>query len=196
MSSPTSKAGLRATILALRAEIPDEVRVAFAERLATVGPALVRSEDNPTFDPVVSLYWPIKDEADPLRLGDVLARSGLVTALPVTIARGQPLQFRAWRPGDPHVAGQWGIGQPSPDAATVEPDVLFVPLAAFDRRGARLGYGAGYYDATLAALRRRKRPRAIGVAFACQEVLFLPTEPHDQPLDLVVTERDLFLCDG
>ena len=191
-----SKADLRAKKLALRAEVSDEVRVAFADRLATVGPALVRSEDNPTLDPVVSVYWPIKGEADPLRLADVLARSGLVTALPVTFTRGEPLQFRAWRPGDPHVASKWGIGEPTPDAAIVEPDVLFVPLAAFDRRGARIGYGAGYYDASLEALRRRKKIRAIGVAFACQEVLFLPTEPHDQPLDLVVTERDLFLCDG
>lgn len=196
MGSPTSKTDLRAKMLALRAEVADSVRTAFAERLAAVGPALVRSEDRPTFDPVVSVYWPIRSEADPLRLADVLARSGLVTALPVTVARGQPLEFRAWRPGDPHVVGRWGIGQPAPGAAIVEPDVLFVPLAAFDRRGARIGYGAGYYDATLEALRRRKSLRAIGVAFACQEALFLPTETHDQPLDFVVTERDLFLCDG
>ncbi len=196
MSSLALKADLRVKTLAKRAEVPAAVRSAFAERLAVVGPSLIRRDDHPFTDPVVSFYWPIKGEADPMPLADVLAKAGLCTALPVTIARGQPLHFRAWRPGDPTIAGPWGIGHPTTDAALVEPDVLFVPLAAFDRRGARLGYGAGYYDATLESLRRRKPVRAIGVAFACQEVLFLPTEPHDQPLDMVVTERDLILCDA
>ena len=194
MSSPADKADIRAKTLAKRTEVDATVRNAFADRLVAIGPALVRTVDRPLADPVVSLYWPVRDEPDPMRLADVLARAGLVTALPITVARRQPLQFRAWRPGDPHVAGPWGIGHPTPEAPIAEPDVLFVPLAAFDRRGARLGYGAGYYDATLGSLRRRKAVRAIGVAFACQEVLFLPTEPHDQPLDMVVTERDLILC--
>ena len=187
---------MRAKSLAKRAEVPSEVRQAFAQRLAAVGPGLVRNEAQPFADPVVSLYWPINDEADAMPLADVLSRAGIQTALPITIARGQPLHFRAWRPGDPHVSGPWGFGHPTADAPLVEPDVLFVPLAAFDRRGARLGYGAGYYDATLESLRRRKPVRAIGVAFACQETLFLPTEPHDQPLDMVLTERDLILCDA
>ena len=195
MRSPDEKADLRSRTLAKRAEVSPAVRQAFAERLAVLGPGLIRRQDQPFANPVVSLYWPIKDEADPMPLAAVLAKAGISTVLPVTVARGQPLVFRIWTPGDPHVAGPWGIGHPPAEAATAEPDVLFVPLAAFDRRGARLGYGAGYYDATLEALRRRKPVRAIGVAFACQEVLFLPTEPHDQPLDLVVTERDLILCD-
>lgn len=195
MSSPAIKSELRAKMLAKRAEVSADVRHAFAERLATIGPGLVRSEDRPLADPVVSIYWPIKDEADPMPLAEVLAKAGVTTALPLTLARGQPLQFRFWKPGDAHDTGPWGIGTPAADAPLVEPDVLFVPLAAFDRRGARLGYGAGFYDATLEWLRRHKPVRAIGVAFSCQEVLFLPTEPHDQPLDMVVTERDLILCD-
>ena len=196
MGSPASKADIRAQALAKRAEVTSDVRHHFAERLARIGPSLIRREDHPFVDPVVSLYWPIKDEADLMPMAEVLGRSGIVTALPITIARAQPLHFRVWRPGDPHDAGPWGIGHPTAEAQTVEPDVLFVPLAGFDRRGARLGYGAGYYDATLESLRRRKPVRAIGVAFACQEVLFLPTEPHDQPLDMIVTERDLILCDA
>ena len=196
MSSPALKADFRSEALAKRAEVAPDVRKQFAERLARVGPALIRREDHPLVDPVVSLYWPIKDEADTMPLASVLARAGIVTALPITVARAEPLQFRAWRPGDTYIMGSWGIGNPTADARSVEPNVLFVPLAAFDRRGARLGYGAGYYDATLEALRRRKPVRAIGVAFACQEVLFLPTEAHDQPLDMIVTERDLILCDA
>jgi 5-formyltetrahydrofolate cyclo-ligase len=194
LSSPADKAELRSEILAKRAEVLDPVRQAFSERMAVVGPGLVRDEDHLFADPVVSLFSPIRDEPDPSRLAEVLGKVGIVTALPVTVARGQALLFRRWRFGEPLVSGPWGIGHPAPDAPVVEPDVLFVPLAAFDRRGARLGYGAGYYDATLESLRRRKSVRAIGVAFACQEVLFLPTEDHDQPLDMVLTERDLILC--
>ena len=74
--------------------------------------------------------------------------------------------------------------------------MLFVPLAAFDRRGHRIGYGKGHYDRSLASLRARKRIRAVGVGFSVQEVLFIPSEPHDEPLDLVVTERDILLCDS
>ena len=181
-------------MLARRAEVPAETRHAFAERLAVLGPSLVRDEAHPFADPIVSLYWPIKDEADPSRLAEVLNKVGIDTALPITIARAQPLLFRRWTPGDAVVPGSWGIAHPSTDAPVVEPDVLFVPVAAFDRRGSRLGYGAGYYDATLASLRRRKSVRAIGVAFSCQEVLFLPTEPHDEPLDFIMTERDTILC--
>ena len=196
MSSPAGKADLRSQLLAKRAAVSSAERQTFAERLATVGPSLVRREDMPFADPVVSLFWPIRGEPDPMPLADVLAKAGLVTALPLTVSPGRPLQFRTWRPGDPHVDGPWCIGHPTAEAALVQPDVLFVPLAGFDRRGARLGYGAGYFDATLEQLRRHKPVRAIGVAFACQEVLFLPTEPHDQPLDIVLTERDLILCDA
>ena len=190
-----SKADIRAQALGQRAAVPAAVRSAFAKRLAVTGPSLVRTEERPFADPIVSIYQPIKDEADTTKLIDVLAKIGLTTALPITIARGQHLLFRSWKPGEPLEAGPWGIGHPLPDAPMVEPDVLFVPLAAFDRRGSRIGYGAGYYDATLAVLRRKKSVRAIGIAFACQEVLFVPAEPHDEPLDIVVTERDIIMCE-
>lgn len=194
MNSPATKADIRAATLAKRAGVSETVRVTFAERLAVIGPNLLRDAAQPFTDPVVSLYSAIRGEAETWRLAEILAKVGITTALPITIAPAQPLLFRRWAPGDPLLPGPWGIGLPSRDAPVVEPDVLFVPLAAFDRRGSRLGYGAGYYDATLAALRHRKPVRAIGVAFACQEVLFLPREEHDQPLDLVVTERDTILC--
>ncbi|MCW6506683.1 5-formyltetrahydrofolate cyclo-ligase [Lichenifustis flavocetrariae] len=191
----SSKTGIRAEALARRAAVSDAVRDAFASRLATMGASLVRSEQDPFADPVVSLFLPVRGEPDTRPLIDVLAKVGLVTSLPVPIARGEPLVFRRWSPGEPLEQGSWGIEQPPVEAPTVEPDVLFVPLAAFDRRGARIGYGAGYYDATLAALRRKKHVRAIGVAFSCQEVLYVPAEDHDQPLDLVLTERDVILCE-
>ena len=89
--------------------------------------------------------------------------------------------------------GRMRIPEPPPEAEIVEPDVLFVPLAAFDRRGHRIGYGAGFYDRTLAALRAKKPIVAIGVAYAAQEVLFVPNDDHDEPLDMIVTEKDTIL---
>lgn len=193
--SASEKAVLRTEALARRAAVPEAVRAAFATRLSTLGPALVRSEADPTADPVVAAFLPIRGEPDTLPLITVLNRVGLVTVLPVAGSPKDPLVFRRWRPGEALEDGRWGLRHPPAAAPAIAPDTLFVPVAAFDRRGTRIGYGAGYYDRSLAALRRRKPVRAIGVAFACQEVLFIPAEPHDAPLDLVMTERDVILCE-
>lgn len=135
-------------------------------------------------------YWPFRSEIDPLPLMRALASKGCNLALPVTPARGSglPLTFRLWSEADALVPGAFAVHEPSPDAPLAEPDLLLVPLLAFDRTGARLGYGQGHYDRTLAALRRRGQVTAIGAAFAAQEVARLPVEPHDLPLDGIVTE--------
>jgi 5-formyltetrahydrofolate cyclo-ligase len=99
--------------------------------------------------------------------------------------------FRRWRPGAPLEAAPFGLSHPPAEAGTVDPDVLLVPLAAFDRRGHRIGYGRGYYDRALARLDARGRRRAIGVAFSVQEVDAVPDEPHDRRLDAVLTEAGL-----
>ena len=99
--------------------------------------------------------------------------------------------MRAWAFGQPLVAGVWGIRQPPPDAPEVFPDILIVPLAAFDRFGQRIGYGAGYYDMTINRLRRMKQVVAIGLAFAAQEIAQVPATPRDAPLDLVLTEHEV-----
>jgi 5-formyltetrahydrofolate cyclo-ligase len=118
-------------------------------------------------------------------------------ALPRAQGRGRPLAFHAWSPGDPLLAGPFEVMEPSPDSPIVRPRILLVPLLAFDRRGGRLGYGAGYYDLALRELRaQRPSPLAIGVAFAAQEVDEVPTGPRDEPLDAVVTERAVHLCTG
>jgi len=126
-----------------------------------------------------------------------LAARGHPLALPRVQGRGRPLAFHAWRPGDPLLAGPFGVMEPDPDAPALRPRVLLVPLLAFDRQGGRLGYGAGYYDLVLHALRALcPPPLAIGVAFAAQEVDRVPTGPRDQPLDAVVTERAVHRCSG
>jgi 5-formyltetrahydrofolate cyclo-ligase len=138
---------------------------------------------------VVAGYWPMDDEADIRPLLERLAAQGCVVALPVVVARSTPLIFRCWQPGDALEDGLHRTRHPLPTALEVTPDLLLVPLLAFDHSGRRLGYGGGYYDRTLAALRDRRPVVAIGVAFAAQEVERLPDGGHDQRLDWIVTEE-------
>jgi 5-formyltetrahydrofolate cyclo-ligase len=140
---------------------------------------------------IVSGFMPLKSEIDPLPLMRKLADAGAKLALPVVAGRGKPLIMRAWYWGEPLAAGVWGLREPMPEAPEVEPDILLVPLLAFDRAGHRIGYGAGYYDMTIARLRARKPVTAVGIAFAMQEVAAIPTAPHDARLDLVLTEREV-----
>jgi 5-formyltetrahydrofolate cyclo-ligase len=121
-----------------------------------------------------------------------LAVRGMRLALPVIAARDSPLGFRLWAPGDELLRGPLGILEPSPDAAEIVPDIVLVPLAAFDRLGHRIGYGAGHYDRTLARLRDSKKIIAIGLAFAVQEIETIPALPHDVALDYVLTETEVF----
>jgi 5-formyltetrahydrofolate cyclo-ligase len=109
----------------------------------------------------------------------------------VTPVRGadQPLAFKLWAPGALLSAGTFGVAEPAEDAQTVIPDLILTPLLAFDRRGGRLGYGAGHFDRTLEALRAHGHGRAIGLAYAEQEVDRVPTGRHDQTLDAILTEK-------
>ena len=129
-------------------------------------------------------YLPIRTEIDPRR---VLAAHPGVVGVPVIAGPGLPLSFRRWTPETPLIEGPFGAFIPE-TGEDVVPRVLIVPLVAFDRRGFRLGYGGGFYDRTLERLRRMGPTTAIGFAFAAQEMDAVPTEPTDQPLDLIVTE--------
>lgn len=146
--------------------------------------------DRPPPGAVVGGYHPIRSEIDPRPLMAALEAAGCVLALPCTPPRGADggLVFRRLDAMHPLARSAFGVLEPPPAAPLVEPDVVLVPLLAFDRTGARLGYGAGHYDRTLPALRRRPGFRAIGLAYAAQEVERLPTEPHDAPLDGILTE--------
>jgi 5-formyltetrahydrofolate cyclo-ligase len=107
------------------------------------------------------------------------------------MGKGKPLTMRAWTFGAPLASGVWGIREPPPSAPEVFPDILIVPLLAFDRAGQRIGYGAGYYDMTIARLRGMKPVTAIGIAYAAQEIAQVPVTPRDAALDLVLTEREV-----
>jgi 5-formyltetrahydrofolate cyclo-ligase len=188
------KAALRMQALACRDAETGARAAAFADRIASVGLELARR----LRPDVVSAYFAIRNEPSTLPLLEALSRAGFQTALPVTGKRGTPLVFRQWRPGEPTLEGKMAIREPRPEAPEVAPDLLFVPLAAFDRAGNRIGYGAGFYDRTLAELRARKpvwKPIcAVGIAFACQALPEVPHEAHDERLDLVLTDTELIDC--
>ena len=190
MTSTLDKKALRAESLALRAAVDPAAADAFAVRLARLGPELAAGHGALA----VSVFWSIKDELPTHSLCAALHAAGLVVGLPVTGRMGTPLTFRRWTPDTVMVPGKMDIPEPPADAERVVPDLLFVPLAAFDRRGHRIGYGAGFYDRTLAALRAEKEVAAVGLAYAAQEVLFVPDDAHDEPLDMVVTEKDVIVC--
>ena len=180
-----AKARLRHEMLAQRAGIATPEA---AEAVARV----VLDGMPPPPGAVVSGYWPMGDELDPRPLLAALASRGHAVALPVTTRRGQPLRFRQWRPGEPLLPVRFGLSEPSPEAPELRPDWLLVPLLAFDRRGQRLGYGAGYYDRTLEVL---PGAVALGFAYAGQEVPRVPTGPGDRPLRAVATERGVIHCE-
>jgi 5-formyltetrahydrofolate cyclo-ligase len=139
---------------------------------------------------IIAGYWPMGDEMDPRPLMLALAARGHALALPVTPPRGQPLGFRAWAPGEGLRPGPMGTSEPLA-GNELRPDILLVPLLAFDRAGRRLGYGGGYYDRTLAALPGAK---AIGIAYAGQEMAAVPAGPQDFRLPLIATEDSVIMC--
>ncbi len=185
MNPIDAKRTLRSAMLAWRAELREEERRAAADGLLET----LRRERPIETPEVVSGFWPIKDEIDIRPLMIELFNQGCQLALPVVQGRGQPLLFRAWRPGDPLDAGVFGTLQPSARRETVEPDALIVPLLACDEGGWRLGYGGGFYDRTLAGLRARRTVTAVGVGFDAQLVPEVPHGPGDQRLDWLLTDR-------
>lgn len=144
----------------------------------------LRTELAPWHGKVLAGYMPMRSEIDPL---PAMSDWAGPVCVPVVVERAAPLRFRRWTPEARMVPGNFGALIPESGDWLV-PEVLIVPLVAFDRRGGRLGYGGGFYDRTLQALRAHGPVAAIGFAFAAQEVPDVPTEPTDQPLDLIVTE--------
>jgi 5-formyltetrahydrofolate cyclo-ligase len=181
------KSEARQAVFARRDALPAAERQAAAEAIAArvfplpIQPGLI-----------VSGFSPIRTEINPMPLLRRLEAAGASLALPVVAGKGQPLIMRAYTFGQELNAGVWGIREPKDDAPQVDPDILIVPLAAFDRRGNRIGHGAGYYDMTIGRLRALKPVVAVGIAYAAQEVAEVPVTERDERLDLVLTERDVF----
>ena len=185
-----SKAELRRRALAARDALTEQARRDAAQAIARRAfPVDVR------LGMIVSGFMPIGSEIDPLPLMRNLAHAGARLALPVVAGRGKPLIMRAWAVGEPLIEAIWNIKVPGPHARVVEPDILIVPFAAFDRAGHRIGYGAGYYDRTIAGLRAKKAIVAIGFGLAVQEIPQVPATEFDQRLDYILTERETIKVD-
>lgn len=175
------KGELRKATLARRDGLEIDDRLEWDQAIAERALALDIWGDGP-----VAAYWPIRSEVDPRPILEGLAARGLPLCLPAVVDGA--LVFRAWTPWEPVVPGGFGTLVPLETAPVLTPAVLIMPLAAFDRRGHRIGYGKGHYDRALAGL---DAPRAIGVAYAMQEVPRVPEEAHDHRLALVITEREV-----
>ena len=178
-----AKAAARKLARAKRASLAN---IGAPERLAEA----MLAQHAPPKGAIIAGYWPMGDEMDPRPLMLALASRGHALALPVTPPRGQPLAFHAWAPGAALRPGPMGTSEPVA-GEELRPDVLLVPLLAFDRAGRRLGYGGGYYDRTLAALPGAK---AIGIAYAGQEMPEVPAGPQDMRLPLIATEAGVIIC--
>ena len=181
-----AKRTLRSAMLAWRAGLSEDER-----RTAADGLLEQFRRERPFETPcIVSGFWPMREELDIRPLMFELFNQGCQLALPVVTGKGQPLVFRAWRPGDALEQGVFNTLHPSPRREVIEPDALIVPLLACDREGWRLGYGGGFYDRTLHALRKRRKVLAMGVAFDAQLLgEDVPHGPDDERLDWVLTDR-------
>jgi 5-formyltetrahydrofolate cyclo-ligase len=190
-SLPEEKRALRAVLRVRRSEAALSGKDAAA---ALAGNVLHAVRMPP--QAVVAGYLPIGDEIDVSLLLRRLRSRGHDIALPVVVEAGAPLVFRRWGQEDPLADGPFGTRQPLASAPEALPEVVILPMLAFDRRGYRLGYGGGYYDRTLALLRRRRQMIAVGVAYAAQEVPAVPCDGHDQALDWIVTDRETIKPEG
>ena len=141
----------------------------------------------------VSAYWPFRGEPDLRELLQWVVAQGGRPALPVVVEKARPLIFRAWKPGDPLDRGVWNIPIPAHDAAIV-PDIVISPVVGFDPGCYRLGYGGGFFDRTLAA--RQTKPRVLGVGYAQQAIPTIYPQPHDIPMDLIVTDDEVVMPIG
>jgi 5-formyltetrahydrofolate cyclo-ligase len=172
--------GERERLIALRMALPPVERRAAGERIAAGIEEILAGRPG-----VLGVYWPFRAEFDPGPLIDRLTAGGRDLALPVVIDKKGPLEYRAWAPGEPLVAGVWDIPIPE-QRRIVVPAAVLAPFVGFDRECYRLGYGGGYFDRTLAAL--SPRPLAIGVGFTAQEIATIYPQPFDIPMDMIVTE--------
>lgn len=192
MNTPRDlKKELRAAALARRDALDAAWRVDVGQRLATHADALAPSPRG-----VVSGFWPMRSEMDVRPLMTALAARGARIALPAILDK-TTIVFREYLPDAPMIDMGFGTMGPGEGTAVLDPDVMLVPLAAFDARGHRIGYGAGYYDRAIARLKAKgRRPRLIGIAFDCQQVEHVPDEAHDQPLCEILTETGLRRFNG
>jgi 5-formyltetrahydrofolate cyclo-ligase len=170
----------RERLVALRQGLPADDRRRWGEQIDAALRALLAERPG-----ILGVYWPFRAEFDPRPLIDWAVAAGHTVALPVVVDKKGPLEYRAWRPGEPLVDGVWNLPVPE-KREIVTPAMVLAPLVGFDRACYRLGYGGGYFDRTLAALSRH--PFAIGIGFELQQIDTIYPQPFDMPMDVIITE--------
>ncbi|MBL1405882.1 MAG: 5-formyltetrahydrofolate cyclo-ligase [Rhizobiales bacterium] len=180
------KAEIRRDILIKRNELPALRRIEMSLSAGDIGSKAIRFEENT----IISGFFPIRSEIDARPLMDALAQRGARLCLPAVIDK-TTIEFRELKRGCAMVDTGFGTRGPGPDAEILDPDIMIAPLAAYDMKGGRVGYGAGYYDRAIDKLMRKNAPPfLIGLAFAMQEMVHVPVEAHDIPLNAILTEID------
>lgn len=187
-TSKTKKA-LREEALLRRMQMPVAGRMRAAQAIIDH----VLSVLMPRPDSVIAGYWAIKGEVDVVPLLLEMIRRGHRAALPQVAEFRKPLIFRAWHEHARMQDGRYGIREPDPaEADAVVPDIILVPMLAFDERGGRLGYGSGFYDRTFDSLKTLHKVTAIGIAWDMQKLEGIPQDPYDYPMDMIVTEKNIY----
>ena len=185
----SQKADIRAKTLDKRDGLTIEMRMQTAQIIADAAPQITVTPNM-----VISGFWPIRSEIDPRPLMMALRAKGAQLCLPAVIDR-QTIVFRRFDDETTLKPAGFGTHAPGPEAEVMNPDLMLVPLSAYDDYGNRIGYGAGHYDRAIARLiEKSRKPVLIGLAFSCQKVAAVPFEPHDVPLDAIVTEHGLLWC--
>jgi 5-formyltetrahydrofolate cyclo-ligase len=187
------KVALRKAMIEAREALDADERAHAAGSVAAHAEALLAVSPEVSA-PVVSSYWAIGPEIDPVSLEAALVARSASLALPVMVGKGKPLLFRRYAHGDKVAPRTWGIHEPLATAASVAPDILLVPLLAADVTGARLGYGGGFYDRTLKALRETKTVVAVGLCYDEQIVDAVPHLHYDERLDWLLTPTGIRKC--
>ena len=191
MTSSSSKHALREQAKAVRDEaavkLGDDGVRGFFEHLIQTWNVVSADFGN---EAILAAYWPMASEMDVRPALVALDRIGVLMTLPEVAEKDRPLRFRAWTPDEALIEGDHGTFHPLHTAPLMRPDVVLVPMLAFDRKGYRIGWGGGYYDRTLELLRKTGECIAVGVAYSAQEVDEVPTDAYDQRLDWIITEQE------
>ncbi len=180
---------MRTELRAARKSLSVAEHAVYSDQLSAHLVALLQDRFSGTCGCVLSMYWPIKGEPDLRPLMHKLHEAGVVIALPLVEVKAAPLVFRLWTPATKMVRGDWNIPVPPPDAAVVTPSISLAPLVGWDGEGYRLGYGGGYFDRTLASL--TPQPFKIGVGSMSAKLATIFPQPHDIPMDVILTEAGL-----
>ena len=183
-----SKAALRQDLLQKRMEISPAARLKAAEAMCEA----FFEHVSISAGMIVAGYWPIRNEIDDIILLRRLLQKGTYCALPCIEKQNKPLVFRPWNESTLMTVGNFSIPEPTGGGAALTPDIVIVPMAAFDMQRHRLGYGAGYYDRTLAQLKAERNILAVGVAYDTQVLPRLPIEENDVRMDMIITDKKVY----